>query len=281
MQSPSLNERLAVCSWSLQPADPVTLIQHLQAIGIRRVQIALDPIREQPAVWGNAPALLAHDHCRIVSGMFGTVGEDYSTLESIRRTGGVVPDEHWAQNWGNIQATADLAARLGLKLVTFHAGFLPHEESDPSFRKLLDRVTQVAGLFAAKGIDLGFETGQETAATLRSFLTRLSRPNVGVNFDPANLILYDKGNPLEALRMLGPWLKQCHIKDARRTRIPGTWGEEVVVGTGEVDWTGFFRTLKEIGFTGDLCIEREAGHQRVADIRSARSFLERVVGGAA
>jgi sugar phosphate isomerase/epimerase len=280
MQSPSLNQRLAVCSWSLQPADPATLIQYLQAIGIRRVQIALDPIREQPAVWGNAAALLALANCSIVSGMFGTVGEDYSTLESIRRTGGVVPDEHWAQNWRNIQATAEVAQRLGLKLVTFHAGFLPHEESDPSFRKLLDRVTQVADLFAAKQIDLGFETGQETAATLRAFLSRLNRPNVGVNFDPANLVLYDKGNPIEALRTLSPWLKQCHIKDARRTRVTGTWGEEVVVGTGEVDWTGFFQTLRDVGFTGDLCIEREAGNQRVADIRSARSFVERLTGAA-
>src|SRR5207248_842916 len=81
--------------------------------------------------------------------------------------------------------------------------------------------------------------------------------NVGVNFDPANMILYGQDNPIEALRTLGPWLKQCHLKDANRTRTPGTWGEEVVVGAGEVDWLAFFRTLEELKFTGDLCIERE------------------------
>jgi sugar phosphate isomerase/epimerase len=99
---------------------------------------------------------------------------------------------------------------------------------------------------------------------------------VGVNFDPANMILYDKGDPIAALRVLGPWLKQCHIKDATRTKTPGTWGNEVVAGTGEVDWPAFFRTLGELGFTGNLCIEREAGSQRVADITAARQLIEKL-----
>ena len=97
---------------------------------------------------------------------------------------------------------------------------------------------------------------------------------MGVNFDPANLILYDKGQPLDALRTLAPWLKQCHIKDAKRTRTPGTWGEEVPVGTGEVDWPAFFQQLQQLQFTGFCCIEREAGSQRVADIRTARTVAE-------
>ena len=74
------------------------------------------------------------------------------------------------------------------------------------------------------------------------------------------------------LRTLGPWLKQVHLKDARRTRVPGTWGEEVTVGTGEVRWPQFFQTLRELGYTGDLCLEREAGTQRVADLRAGAQF---------
>jgi sugar phosphate isomerase/epimerase len=97
---------------------------------------------------------------------------------------------------------------------------------------------------------------------------------VGVNFDPANMILYEKGDPIAALETLAPWLKQCHIKDARRTKQSGTWGDEVVVGTGEVDWRRFFGVLDRIGYRGDLCIEREAGNQRVEDIRAARKFVE-------
>jgi sugar phosphate isomerase/epimerase len=208
--------------------------------------------------------------------MFGCVGEDYSTLDAIRVTGGITPDATWAQNWKNIQATADLAKELRLKLVTFHAGFLPHEESDPNSAKLKARLAQIAELFQARSVKLGLETGQETAGVLFDFLRRLARPNVGVNFDPANMILYDKGNPIEALRKLGHWVRQVHIKDARRTKVPGTWGEEVVVGTGEVDWPAFFVTLKEANFNGDLCIEREAGTQRVEDIRTARELVEKV-----
>ncbi len=270
--------RLAVCSWSLRPTDPLQLIQQIKAIGIPRVQIALDPLREQPAVWGMLPELCRQEGITLVSGMFGTVGEDYTTLESIKRTGGVVPDETWDANWRNIQAAADLAQKLRLKVVTFHAGFLPHESSDPAFPKLLQRITLIAELFASRGIELGFETGQETADTLRDFLLKLDKPNVGVNFDPANMLLYDKGDPIAALRALGPWLKQCHLKDAVKTRIPGAWGEEVPVGTGQVDWSAFFATTAQLGFKGDFAIEREAGEQRVADIRAAREYVERLKG---
>lgn len=277
MTNKTLQDRLAVCSWSLQPKNPADLLRDLEAIGIRRVQCALDPLREDPAVWSRLESDCADRGFQIVSGMFGTVGEDYSTLESIRTTGGVVPDATWDQNWKNIQDAARIAEAMRLRLVTFHAGFLPHDAADPDYGKLLDRISMIADFFADKGIDLGFETGQESAETLSTFLTALDRPSVGVNFDPANMLLYDKGDPIAALRTLSPWLKQCHIKDAIRTRVPGTWGEEVVVGTGEVDWPAFLRVLDEIHYTGTLAIEREAGTQRAADIRQARNYLETLV----
>jgi len=269
----AIAERLAVCSWSLQAETPTTLVERLLATGVRQVQLALDPLREKPAVWGDTPDRLSRAGIRIVSGMFGTVGEDYTTLETIRRTGGVVPDATWDANWKAIQDTAALAAQLGLKLVTFHAGFLPHEESDPDYAKLTDRLKRIADVFAAKSIHLGLETGQETADTLDAFLGKLGKPNLGVNFDPANMLLYDKGDPIAALRRLGRWLKQVHLKDAIRTKVPGNWGEEVVVGTGEVDWKSFFAELRELGYSGALCIEREAGNARVADIQSAARYV--------
>jgi sugar phosphate isomerase/epimerase len=187
-----------------------------------------------------------------------------------------VPDATWSGNWKNFEANAELGERLGLKLVTFHAGFLPHEEKDPAFAKLQDRVRRTADLFQARGIALGLETGQETADTLAAFLRKLDHRGVGVNLDPANILLYDKGDPVAAVRTLGTWLKQCHLKDAVRTKVPGTWGEEVVLGTGQVDWKAFFKTLSEAGFTGNLCIEREAGKERAADIRAAREYVERL-----
>lgn len=273
MQNNPLADRLAVCSWSLQPQSPQQLVDYLKKIGIARVQLALDPVRTDPA-WAKCGELFAQQGIQVVSGMFGTVGEDYTTLDTIRRTGGVVPDATWDENWRNIQAIAEIAKNMGLRLVTFHAGFLPHEESDPEFVKLLARIRTIADLFAAKGIDLAFETGQETAGTLRAFLMKLGRTNVGVNFDPANMLLYDKGNPIDALKTLSPWLKQCHIKDANKTKVPGTWGEEVVVGTGQVDWKAFFQVLVGSRYKGDLAIEREAGTQRVQDITTAKKFIQ-------
>jgi sugar phosphate isomerase/epimerase len=276
---PGVSGRLAVCSWSLEPGSADDLLTKLAAAGGSRLQIALDPIREnQGGAWSDFAGLCSRKGVTCVSGMLGTVGEDYTTLDSIRRTGGVVPDATWPESWRNIQADADLAQRLGLKLVTFHAGFLPHEPSDPTFPKLQSRVRQVADLFASRGIGLGLETGQEQAETLAAFVKTLDRANVGVNLDPANILLYDKGDPVAAVRTLGPWLRQCHVKDAVRTKVPGTWGEEVPVGKGQVDWKAFFPALKEAGFTGNLCIEREAGSQRVADIRAARAYVEQVAG---
>ena len=109
---------------------------------------------------------------------------------------------------------------------------------------------------------------------LAAFLQRLERPNVGVNFDPANMILYQKGDPIAALQTLAPWLKQCHLKDAIHTPVAGVWGQEVPVGTGEVDWRRFFDVLEKIKFKGYNCFEREAGTQRVEDIRAGRQFVE-------
>lgn len=274
--------RLGVCSWSLEPASAEDLLDKLAGTGLDRLQIALDPLRENPGgKWAGFAELSARRGVTSVSGMMGMIGEDYTTLESIRRTGGVVPDATWPGNWANIQANADLAGKLGLKLVTFHAGFLPHEEGDPAFAKLQSRIRQIADLFASRGMALGLETGQETADTMAAFLRALDRPNVGVNFDPANLILYAKDEPVAALRKLVSWVRQCHVKDAVRTKVPGTWGEEVPVGAGEVDWKGLLGVLAEGGFTGALCIEREAGRDRVGDIKKAREYVEKLsaVGG--
>jgi sugar phosphate isomerase/epimerase len=273
MTATPIDNRLAVCSWSLQASTPHELADKLQATGISRTQLALDPLREDPAVWGETEAILKQAGITIISGMFGCVGEDYSTLGTIRVTGGIAPDETWERNLTNIRATVEIAEKLGLKLVTFHAGFVPHDKADPGFSKMVGRLKTVAEIFASAGMLLGLETGQETADGLAALLEELDQPDVIVNFDPANMLLYGKGDPIEALGVLAPWIRQVHVKDANQTAVPGTWGEEVAVGAGQVDWPAFFSTLARIGFTGDVVIEREAGGQRVADIRTAREVV--------
>lgn len=264
---------LAVCSWSLQPSDPADLVSMVRSLGLSKVQLALNDHRGSAG--GTAiGAILAEAGIEIVSGMFGTVGEDYSSLETIKETGGVVPDATWEENLAISRDVVEAARSLGLKLVSFHAGFLPEDPSDPDYAKLIDRLRAVAGLFADAGIDLAFETGQEEAGILAAFLDDLAAPNVGVNFDPANMILYAKGEPVSGLRSLLPYLKQVHIKDAVLTAEPGTWGSEVVVGTGQVDWPAFLGVLDEAGYDGALVIEREAGDDRVGDILAAKQHIE-------
>lgn len=270
--SPTL-QRLAVCSWSLKPTGPDDLLEKLRATGIQRVQLALDPLREEPTVWGGTETLFRDAGITILSGMFGCVGEDYSTLDTIRLTGGIAPDATWSENLRNIRATVTIATALGLKLVTFHAGFVPHDPADPDFAKMVERLAAVADVFAAADMTVALETGQETAAGLAELLSVLDRPNVGVNFDPANMLLYGKGNPIDAVGLLGPWIRQVHVKDANQSTVPGTWGEEVPAGTGQVDWPAFFAALAEVNFNGDFVIEREAGDQRVADILLARELV--------
>lgn len=277
MSDQAVPQRLAVCSWSLEPKTPADLIAKLNEIGIARTQLAIDPIRAGGA-WADGFNQLADAGIQVVSGMFAAVGEDYSTLDSIKKTGGVVPDATWPDTWANFQQMVQLAEDAGVTNITFHAGFLPHEPSDPSYAKLAGRLTEVANLFADHGLICTLETGQEDAFTLRGFLEQLDKPNVAVNFDPANLILYDKGDPIASLDHLMPFVRSCHIKDATRTKTPGQWGAEVVVGTGQVDWPAFFKVLKAADFDGTLAIEREAGDQRVADIRTARQFVLNLVG---
>jgi sugar phosphate isomerase/epimerase len=275
---------LGVCSWSLQASSPAELVARVRACGLDAVQLHLDPLRtaSRGEAWNEHATVeaLAGSGIRVLSGMWTPLGEDYSTLDTIRATGGLRPDRHWDANLAAARANAALARRLGLSLVTFHAGFLPHDARDPERAKLVARLRAAVDAYAEHGVALGFETGQETAETLEHVLHELDRPRAGVNFDPANMILYGMGEPVAALRRLAPFVRQIHLKDARRAARAGEWGTEVRVGTGEVDWRAFLACAdKELAHV-DRCIEREAGDDRVGDIRAAREFLAATSSGA-
>ncbi len=280
--------RIGVCSWSLRPSGPEDLVERLRACGIGSVQLALDPVRD--GRWDEARTVetLGAAGIEIASGMMGMKGEDYSTLESIRRTGGVRSDEHWSENLAAAGANAELARRLGIGLVTFHAGFLPHDAGSSLRAEMLERLRDVADEFGQRGVRVALETGQESAQTLLGVLEELRKvsgvegaAHIGVNFDPANMILYGMGDPVAALRALAPHVAQVHIKDAKATHAAGTWGEEVTAGTGEVDWEGFVGVIREHLPTVGLMIEREAREDRVHDIRAAAAMLRERLGAEA
>ena len=272
---PHIASRIGVCSWSLRPGSACELAGAVARFGLPSVQLALDPIRENRLGWGEIETLhaLACADIQIPSGMMATLGEDYSTLESIARTGGVRPDATWGPNLRAAEQNARLARRLGIHLVTFHAGFIPREPSAER-EKIIRRLRQIVDMFDDVGVRVAFETGQESADTLLSALGELERPHAGVNFDPANMILYGTGDPVIALGELLARVVQVHVKDAKPTTRPGTWGEEVAAGTGAVDWTKFFDTLHTGGFAGMCMVEREAGEQRPEDAIAARRLVE-------
>lgn len=269
------SHRIGVCSWSLRPRDPTDLIAALRRLDINAVQLALSPVVREPGVWRDTPAALREAGITILSGMMAMIGEDYSSLESIARTGGVRPDQHWPDNLEHARQVAELAARERIGLVTFHAGFIPHDSADHARGNILDRLRRIAEMFDALGVAVALETGQETASTLMQALDDLARPNIGVNFDPANMILYGMGDPADALRLLSPRVKQIHIKDALPTRKPGTWGSEVIAGRGAVDWPRFFETALQIQPPVNFVIEREGSRKGEADIVAARDLIAR------
>lgn len=273
-------EQIGVCSWSLQATGPEDLAEKIKALNLTKVQLGLTPHRGDVGVWDNVQEILAASGITIVSGMYSTVGEDYTTPQTIQVTGGVVPDEHWEENQELAKVTARLAGEMGLTSANAHAGFLPHDTSDPAYDKLCGRVETLAKIFKEHGVTLMMETGQESADSLLGFLDEMKKrgiDNVTVNYDPANMILYDMDEPIEALRRLVPYVQQVHVKDARRTKVKGDWGEEVIVGEGEVDWIEFVRILAEADFEGDYVFEREAGDDRIGDINKGIENLKKAM----
>jgi sugar phosphate isomerase/epimerase len=268
-----LSAALGVCSWSLRPTSPGDLVAKIKECGVSAVQLALDPVRTGEWDEIETVSLLDGAGIEIVSGMMATAGEDYSTLDTIRETGGVRPDRTWPENLAAARRDAELAARIGVNLVTFHAGFIPHDHQDPEWNKLIHRLRDLADVFHGCGVRVAFETGQEDADTLLEALEALDRPTAGINFDPANMILYNMGDPVEALDKLAARVEQIHIKDAVYTPTRGTWGQEVPAGTGAVDWDRFFGIVRDRLSDCDLVIEREAGEARVRDVQTAAALV--------
>lgn len=188
----------------------------------------------------------------------GFEGESYADIPTCRRTVGLVPPEQRNQRIAELKAIADFAKLLAVDAVGLHIGFVPHDPADPQHQAAVAAAQEVCDYLAAQGQRLHLETGQETADTLLAFLAAVDRDNLFINFDPANMILYGSGDPIEALRKVGRFVRSVHCKDAKWAARPGEeWGAEVPLGEGDVGMERFLQTLAEIGYDGPLTIERE------------------------
>jgi len=264
------NSPIGVCSWSLQ-TDVPAVADALRQMNIEHIHLAVGAGTD-PATGGEYLDAIKKQDWIVTSTMIDFPQEDYSSLDAIKVTGGVVQDDCWEANRQRFCRAVDITAELGVEYLSMHAGFI--DESDPEYaKKISSRITQLADAAADKSITLLLETGQETAEGLKAFLEEANHPAIAVNFDPANMILYDKGNPVQAVSVLAPWIKHVHIKDAIRTTEPGTWGQEVPWGSGQVNTAEFLKALQEINYAGALAIEREAGDTRFDDIKLASELL--------
>lgn len=270
---------VGVCSWSLQVKSIPELKGFMDRLGIDLVQIACgDP---HHAAWDegdNMPKAAKAAGFKLGGAMLGFPGEDYTTPKHIERTGGFGDPALRAERIERFKWALDRTLELGLTDLMLHAGFIP-EVGDPGRKAFLDTLAKVSQLAAEKRVNVGFETGQETSTLLRRTLDDLKCPNLGVNFDPANMLLYDKDDPIAAVERLAPDIRSVHVKDANRPKVPGEWGEEVPLGKGQTDTKKFLLTLKKVGYKGPLFIEREVGNQqqRFDDIAHGVRFIREVL----
>ena len=268
---------LGVCSWSLQVTSVDELKRLLAGLGVEATQIACgDP---HHATWSEGDALpeVARGSGLILTGaMLGFPGEDYTTPRTIQATGGFGDPATRPERLDRLAWALERTVAMGLADLTLHAGFLP-EADDPDRDAMLDTLAKAGRMAAEKGVTLAFETGQESALLLRLTLDELNSPSIKVNFDPANMLLYDMGDPIHAVEILAPDIRSVHVKDAKRPTIPGRWGEEVPLGAGEVDVRRFIKALKAVGYAGPLVVEREVGDQagRIEDVKHGLDFLRR------
>jgi len=215
-----------------------------------------------------------------VTAVFGGFeGESYADIPTVGRTIGLVPPTTRASRLAEMIEISDFTRGLGCDTVALHIGVVPHDRNDPDRARIVEVTRTLCDHCTANDQYLHLETGQETAEDLIAFIHDCDRTNLRINFDPANMILYGMGQPLDALRQLAPWVRSVHCKDATWSDQPGvTWGREVPLGQGAVDIKAYLQTLREINYEGPLTIEREIPEdpeRQFREIGDAVRLLER------
>jgi L-ribulose-5-phosphate 3-epimerase len=267
---------IGVCSWSLGSTGMADLLEKLRDLDVNHLHLSLAPLLEMDDTARKAELqLLRNSGVEITAGMVRFPGEDYTTLTSIRKTGGLVPESSWPARKELALRAGRLAAELGVAGVSLHVGFLP-QSNDPSYGPSLERLCEIAEPLQPLGVHLLLETGQETPNELLQFLNDLRCQNVACNFDPANLLMYGVGDPLESVAVLDRHIRHVHLKDAVNSSQPGTkWGREAPLGRGQVPVLQIIDALNDVGYAGPLIIEREY-EPTLENIRTALEFVQSI-----
>ncbi len=253
----------------------------MKAMGARCGQLGIAGDYDLADAAKHWKADLEREQFTLVTAFCAYIGEDYADIPTVERTVGFIPTATRALREERTLAVADFAAAIGVKSVACHVGFVPEDKSDANYVAVRELVRRVCDHCAKLGQSFVLETGQEPAATLLEFFKDVNRPNLGINFDPANMILYGTGDPIEALGILAKHIMSVHAKDGDWPPAgkPGALGTERPLGQGAVGMPRFVAKLKEIGFTGPMNVEREVEdqEQRLADMATGIKLLNSLI----
>ena len=228
-------------------------------MGLPTIQLHTPPIGQRDQAHADKIlATLAPYGISITAVFGGFEGESYATIPTVVETVGLMPASTRQKRLDEMFEISDFAKMIGCDVIALHLGFVPHDTTDPAYQDIVAVTQQLCQHAANNGQAVHLETGQETADGLVTFINDTKCDNLFVNFDPANMILYGAGDPIEAVEKIGSLIKSVHCKDAKWAANPGKeWGVETKLGDGDVGMKTFLQTLQKIGYTGPLTIERE------------------------
>jgi len=273
---PNLKE-LEVGAMFWATADPVAAIREAKSLGVRCGQLGIPgdlALQGTAAAWKTA---LASEKFTVITAFCAYTGESYADIPAVEATVGYIPRSTRAEREARTIEVSDFAAEVGIGGLGCHAGFIPGDHTNPDYIAVRDLIRRVCDHAAGHGQTFALETGQEPAVQLLHFLEDVDRGNLGINFDPANMILYGTGDPIEALGLLGKHVISVHAKDGAwpPRDTPAALGVEMPLGKGAVGMERFLAKLKQVGFTGPLNVEREIEDhaQKLADMKAGVALL--------
>jgi sugar phosphate isomerase/epimerase len=259
--------------------DPLRGLQAVKSLGLDTIQVSKLPDRfYTPEGAAEFAGMLRDTGLRADSVVAVFAGESYADRDTVVRTVGFRPLHLIKERLEYLRKCVDFADAIGARIVTFHMGFLPENPEDEVYKAMLAAVTDIARYAAKKDVTISLETGQETGQQLAAFLDTITVARVGVNFDPANLIIYGVDAPSQALKHVISRVTSMHVKDAMLPETPGAMGREVRPGEGRAELMECFRTLRASGFRGALIIENYVARGMKTDpmdeLRRAKTFLQ-------
>jgi L-ribulose-5-phosphate 3-epimerase len=257
--------------------DPDGAMATLKNLGIPTCQVYLNNFN--PAFAARLRKSLDNANIEATSLVVGGPGKESWDFYDGPLTIGLIPRETRAARIAHIKAAADFAVRCDIPAVQTHVGFIPENPNDPVYKEAIASMREVAEYCSRYHQNFRYETGQETPITLVRAMHDVGLDNQGVNFDLANVIMYGKANPVDAIEVLAPYIQGIHAKDGLWPTNPRELGAEVAIGKGKVDFPRIIKRLKEIHYQGAVTIEREiSGPQQQEDVRAAADYLRQLIG---